>query len=184
MIFENKLMMDEIGSLKRVLKKIDDWKKKIFDILRYESLDRELLKALISDFPSYNEIKENYESFKNLNYKHLNNDSLNANFLGKDYLLSSFNSYHNYNSFLNNHIKKYVTAEKDNIYSHENLEAKKETFRNREFAIDNATFSPSAQKEDIKYYSEALKNPNTITASQEMNEEDKKFYYEDFNTKK
>jgi len=53
LISDNKFMMEEIGSLKKILKKIDDWKLKIFHLMREEKIEKEILRNIISDFPSY-----------------------------------------------------------------------------------------------------------------------------------
>jgi hypothetical protein len=102
LISDNKFMMEEIGSLKKILKKIDDWKLKIFHLMRDEVIEKEILRNIISDFPNYNEIKENFKFFiKNIN--EISNINLNnSGNLVKEYMLSSFNN-HNHNNNINYH---------------------------------------------------------------------------------
>jgi len=102
LIYDNKFMMEEIGSLKKILKKIDDWKLKIFHIMRDEIIEKEVLRNIVSDFPNYNEIKENFK-FLNKNINEISNINLNySGNLGKEYMLSSFNNHNNNPNFNNN----------------------------------------------------------------------------------
>jgi hypothetical protein len=102
LISDNKFMMEEIGSLKKILKKIDDWKLKIFHLMRDEVIEKEILRNIISDFPNYNEIKENFKFF-NKNINEISNINLNnSGNLVKEYMLSSFNN-HNHNNNINYH---------------------------------------------------------------------------------
>ena len=100
LISDNKFMMEEIGSLKKILKKIDDWKLKIFHLMREEKIEKEILRNIISDFPSYKEIKENFENLNKNNFNEISNinhiNHLNmSGTIGKEYLLSSFNKHDN-----------------------------------------------------------------------------------------
>ena len=111
LISENKYMMEDIGSLKKVLKKIDDWKLKIFHLMREDKIEKEILRNIISDFPSYKEIKENFENFNKNNFNEISNiNYLNKSTLEKDYLLSSFNN-HNRGKFE----EKYYNSSRNNI---------------------------------------------------------------------
>lgn len=111
LIIENKFMMEEIGNLKKILMKLDDWKTNLYNYLyKYDNLEKEILKSMLSDFPSFSELKEKFESLNSyhqrLNYQ--------FNYNPKEYLLSSFNSTFKEKENNRNLISN---SEKENIYS-------------------------------------------------------------------
>jgi len=161
-------MMEEIGNLKKMLMKIDNWKLNFYNyIYQHDHFEKEILKCMLSDFPSYSELKENFESLKNLNCKY----NYQSNNYPKEYLLSSFNSNSKANELNRNYISK---AEKENIYSENYYENIK--MRNKNL-IDKHEFLPSTKFDERQFYSEAnsnsLKRPNEALY---LEEEKRKFY--------
>ena len=67
------------------MKKFDNWKNKILQILQKDKFDQDTLVNCLSDYPSYNEIKENLEIKKYRGYE--------TDYINKDMLVTSFNSY-------------------------------------------------------------------------------------------
>jgi len=169
-------MMEEIGNLKKILMKIDDWKLNFFNyVYKHDYLEKEILKCMLSDFPSYSELKENFETLKNFNYR-LNYQS-NNNY-SKEYLLSSFNSNSKNVEFKKNNISN---AEKENLYFDKYHE--KSYLRNKN-SIDNLDFLPSRKFNELEFYSEANAANSIKRPNEALNfDEEKKKYYDSENQK-
>lgn len=132
LIGDNKFMMEEIGSLKKVLKKIDEWKLKIFHLMREDKIEKENLRNIISDFPNYKEIKENLEIF-NRNINEISNiNQLNmSGTIGKEYLLSSFNNHNMAGNFNFDERERYYNPPRSSNIARNNIPEK--DFREREY---------------------------------------------------
>ncbi len=183
LIHENKQMMEEIGSLKKILKKIDEWKNNLFNyILKQDYPEKDILKGMLIDFPTYSEIKENYESLKNFNYRH--NQNSNIYNRGGDYLLSSFNSYsknfdYDKNSFnVNNEKEKFNS---NYIPQEDSLKIK---IRTVDDYSEKPNF-PSRNFDEMQFYSEENINNNKRANNYDnLTNDEKRTFYENENTKK
>lgn len=171
LIIENKFMMEEIGNLKKILMKIDDWKLNFYNyIFKHDYLEKEILKCMLSDFPSYSELKENFESLKSFNYRH----NYQSNNFPQEYLLSSFNSNSKTNEFNKNYI--FNAAEKEHLYSADYQENKNPKNKNLN---ENQNFLISRKFDEPHFYSEANAHSNSIKRPNEalnLDEEKRKFY--------
>jgi len=175
LLLENKIMKEEIGALKRLLNKIEEWKIIFFNYsIKHEQLDKEVLKNMLSDFPS-SQIIENYETFKYTGYKqNHHNNSMNS----REYLLSSFNSApKNYD--LN---KNKIQSPEKEIYYSENFLPNNDLNKRKKY--ENDIHFSSKNIDERQFYSEGVNNiyKRPIDLENITNEEKK--YYEKENTNK